>query len=104
MIKAFSDLEIVLVIDSKSSRYKASEPKVISNILEVKAIQNRPLNIRKVRQFYFCNCNCLVKMTFFSIVRVVFRERLASELTLVRIDRLRRGPKGGGYLCGPRTR
>ena len=50
-MKAFSDLEIVLVIDSKSSRYKASEPKVISNILEVKAIQNRPLNIRKVRQF-----------------------------------------------------
>ena len=81
MIKAFSDLEIVLVIDSKSSRYKASEPKVISNILEVKAIQNRPLNIRKVRQFYFCNCNCLVKMKFFSIVRVVFRERLACELT-----------------------
>ena len=93
-MKAFSDLEIVLVIDSKSSRYKASEPKVISNILEVKAIQNRPLNIRKVRQFYICISNCLVKMNFFfyCVIRVVFRERLASELTLVRIDRLRRGP------------
>ena len=55
---------------------KASEPNFISNIFNVKAVQNRPQNIRKVRQFYICITNCFMtiqnRVNFVIVLQICF--------------------------------
>ena len=54
---------------SNFKQRKLLNQKIFSNIFFVKAVQNRPLNIRKARQFYICITNCF--MTIQNMVNFV---------------------------------
>ena len=45
---------------SNFKQRKLLNQKFFQNIFEVKAVQNRPQNIRKMRQFYICITNCFM--------------------------------------------
>ena len=46
------------------------------NIFKVKVVQNRPQNIRKVRQFYICITNCFMtiqsRVNFVIVLQICF--------------------------------
>ena len=50
-------LPILLVTLNKENFFNQN---FFQNIFEVKAVQNRPQNIRKMRQFYICITNCFM--------------------------------------------
>ena len=45
---------------SNFKKRKLLNQNFFQNIFEVKAVQNRPQNIRKMRQFYICITNCFM--------------------------------------------
>ena len=51
---------LILSILLYSKQQKLLNQNLFQNILKVKAVQNRPQNIRKVRQFYICITNCFM--------------------------------------------
>ena len=61
---------------SNFKQRKLLNQKFFLNIFKVKAVQNRPQNIRKARQFYICIINCFMtiqsRVIFVIVLQICF--------------------------------
>ena len=69
---------------SNSKQRKLLNQNLFQNIFKVKAVQNRPQNIRKVRQFYICKTNCFMtiqnRANFVIFLKICFMSAMLCQL------------------------
>ena len=71
---------------SNSKLRKVQNQNLFQNIFYVKAVQNRPQNIRKVRQFYICTTNCFMtiqnRVNFVIFLQICFMSAMLCLLKM----------------------
>ena len=75
---------------SNSKQRKLLNQNLFQNIFKVKVVQNRPQNIRKVRQFYICITNCFVTIqnmvNFVIVLQICFMPVMLFLLNVFRFQ------------------